>query len=156
MAPGLRGQAFFSTRQRKQLVPPLGRGHLGESLNANQRKQEMSRILLENEALLKRLQNRQSNYNVWSWENERKQQIKRIKQICMFPPSISKRKRYQKKSKGVLLDMEKRYASAGPNKQMYDMYNISMRNTVEGSQGQITGLGSLSALQNGAPDGQGA
>lgn len=46
----------------------------------------------------------------------------------------------------ALMDMEKRYASAGPNKQMYDMYNISMRNTVEGSQGHVTGLGSLSAL----------
>ena len=53
--------------------------------------------------------------------------------------------------------MEKRYASAGPNKQMYDMYNLSMRNTVEGSQGQVTGLASLSALQDAAmPDGQGA
>lgn len=57
----------------------------------------------------------------------------------------------------VLLDMEKRYASAGPNKQMYEMYNLSMRNTVEGSQGHITGLGSLSALQDAArPEGQGA
>ena len=54
------------------MVPSLVKGALGESLNAHQRKQEMSRILLENEALLKRLQNRQSNYNVWSWENERK------------------------------------------------------------------------------------
>lgn len=44
--------------------------------------------------------------------------------------------------------MEKRYASAGPNKQMYDMYNLSMRHTVEDSQGQITGLASLSGLQN--------
>ena len=53
--------------------------------------------------------------------------------------------------------MEKRYASAGPNKQMYDMYNLSMRNTVEGSQGQVTGLASLSALQDAAmPEGQGA
>lgn len=139
-------------------MPPLSKASLGESLNANHRKQEMSRILIENEALLKRLQNRQSTYNVWSWENERKQQIKRVKQICMYPPAFSKRKRYAKRSKGlVLLDMEKRYASAGPNKQMYDMYNISMRNTVEGSQGQITGLGSLSALQNAAaPDGSGA
>lgn len=76
----------------------------------------------------------------------------------MYPPSISKRKRYQKRSKGIaLLDMEKRYASAGPNKQMYDMYNISMRNTAEGSQGMAnTGLGSLSALQNVPADAQGA
>lgn len=27
-----------------------------------------------------------------------------------------------------LLDMEKRYASAGPNKHMFEMYNLSMRN----------------------------
>lgn len=152
-----RGQPFFSSRAKKPLIP-LQKGTVGESLNSHQRKQEMSRILIENEALLKRLQNRQSNYNVWSWENERKQQIKRIKQLCLFPPSISKRKRYRKKSKGVvLLDMEKRYASAGPNKQMYDMYNISMRNTVEGSHGDITGVGSLAALQNVAgTDGHGA
>lgn len=53
------GQPFFSTRQRRQVVPPLGKGAaVGESLNSHQRKQEMSRILLENEALLKRLQNR--------------------------------------------------------------------------------------------------
>ena len=27
-------------------------------------------------------------------------------------------------------DMERRYASAGPNKQMYEMYNLSVRNTM--------------------------
>jgi hypothetical protein len=40
---------------------------------------------------------------------------------------------------------------------MYDMYNISMRNTVEGSHGEITGMGSLAALQNvSGPEGHGA
>lgn len=47
--------------------------------------------------MLKRLQNRQSCYNVYSWENERKQQVKRIKQICMYPPSIIKKKRYTRR-----------------------------------------------------------
>ena len=42
------------------------------SLNRGQRNTEISRILVANEAMLKRLQNRQSNYNVWNWENERK------------------------------------------------------------------------------------
>lgn len=78
LAAMARAQPFFGARQKKGLAP-IPRGRVGESLNGNQRRQEMSRILLENEALLKRLQNRQSNYNVWSWENERKQQIKRIK-----------------------------------------------------------------------------
>lgn len=36
------------------------------------------------------------------------------------------------------LDMERRYASAGPNKQMYEMYNMSMR----------TGTGGNTALSN--------
>ena len=155
----LRGQPFFSSRQRQNVVPLVGgQRSVGDSLNGNQRSREVNRILVENEALLKRLQNRQSNYNVWSWEHERKQQVKRIKQICMYPPSISKRKRYQKRTRGmVLLDMEKRYASAGPNKQMYDMYNVSMRPPGDGSQGQMTGFASLSALQNEAgADGEGA
>lgn len=26
--------------------------------------------------------------------------------------------------------MERKYASAGPNKQMYEMYNLSVRNTM--------------------------
>ena len=37
------------------------------SLNQGQRNQEINRILVENEAMLKRLQNRTSNYNVSSW-----------------------------------------------------------------------------------------
>jgi len=63
---------------------------------------------------------------VTDWEHDRKSQMKRIKQICMFPPSISKRRRtYRKKFKAM--DMEKRYASAGPNKHMYEMYNMSIK-----------------------------
>ena len=60
------------------------------------------------------------------WENDRKNQIRLIKQICHYKPSISKRKKAFKR-KYEKLDMEKRYASAGPNKQMYEMYNMSLR-----------------------------
>ena len=35
--------------------------------------------MADNEAMLKRLQARQSNYNVTSWENDRKNQVKMIK-----------------------------------------------------------------------------
>ena len=45
--------------------------------------------MIENEAMLKRLQQRQSNYDVQSWEVDRKNQIKQIKKICYYPPSIS-------------------------------------------------------------------
>lgn len=46
----------------------------------------------------------------------------------MYKPSIIKKKKYSKRHRENL-DMEKRYASAGPNKQMYEMYNLSMRDS---------------------------
>jgi hypothetical protein len=96
------------------------------SLNSGLRNKEIIRILQENEAMLKRLQSRQSTYNVWNWELERKEQVKRVKQICMYPPNFStKRGRFQKKKRGI--DMVVRYSSAGPNKQMYEMYNMSVK-----------------------------
>lgn len=67
MSPTNAPQPFFSQRQKR-----LGGGN-HDSLNVVARNKEINRILNENEAMLKRLQNRQSNYNVWSWENERKQ-----------------------------------------------------------------------------------
>lgn len=99
------------------------------SLNRQRRTQEYNRILNDNEAMLKRLQSRQSNYNVIDWENDRKNQIKLIKQICQYKPSITKSKKSFKKRHYQRLDMEKRFASAGPNKQMFEMYNLSMRQT---------------------------
>jgi len=58
----------------------------------------------------------------------------------MYKPSISKRKKFFKKRAENEygydpLDMEKRYASAGPNKQMYEMYNMSMRANTAGGAG---------------------
>jgi hypothetical protein len=72
---------------------------------------------------------------VWNWEHERKKQVKLIKNICLYPPTISKTRRGFKKRIGgsskAKLDMERRYATAGPNKQMYDMYNMSMHDSGE-------------------------
>ncbi len=45
---------------------------LGNTLHAPIRNREISRILHENELMLKRLQNSQSNYNVNGWEQDRK------------------------------------------------------------------------------------
>ena len=73
------GKQFF--KQRKQ----------DHSLNKAVRTKEIHRIMHDNEAMLKRLQQRQSTYNVMSWENERKQQVKLIKQICHYKPTMLKR-----------------------------------------------------------------
>ncbi len=48
---------------------------------------ESKRIMEENEKLLERLQNRQSNYNVFEWENKRKLELQDIKRICKFDPT---------------------------------------------------------------------
>lgn len=114
---------FFSQRNKQKLNVSY---FPDNSLNKVRRTQEYNRIMNDNEAMLKRLQSRQSNYNVMDWENDRKNQIRLIKQICHYKPSISKRKKAFKR-KYEKLDMEKRYASAGPNKQMYEMYNMSLR-----------------------------
>ena len=137
-----RGEIFFNHRKKMTKNSTIN----DFSLNAGHRNREISRILLENEAMLKRLQNRTSNYNVQSWEKERKSHLKRVKQICMYPPSIisSKRRHVPKKigklsAKNLeLLDMEKRYASAGPNKHMFEMYNLSMRN-LDNMSGMVQG-----------------
>ena len=52
----------------------------------------------------------------------------------MYPPqAFSKKKRYSRRKATKITgeDMERRYASAGPNKVMYEMYSQSLRNTVQ-------------------------
>lgn len=47
--------------------------------------------------------------------------------------------------------MERRYASAGPNKQMYEMYNLSVRNTMGAPSEPYfqTGMPSLAEMRQG-------
>lgn len=55
----------------------------------------------------------------------------------MFKPTMLKKniKRSYKKNRNIdgnvvdKKDMQRRFASAGPNKQMYDMYNMSLRDS---------------------------
>lgn len=43
------------------------------------------KITMENQAFLKRLQDKQPNYNVGQWEFQHKERVKRMKNICEFP-----------------------------------------------------------------------
>jgi E3 ubiquitin-protein ligase TRIP12 len=56
-----------------------------KSLNTKARRLEMRRIAIENQALLKRLQDRSPCYNTQQWEEERKKTERRLKNICEFP-----------------------------------------------------------------------
>ena len=111
---------FFNSKKKQ--------GRSGEqSLNKAVRNQEFSRIMADNEAMLKRLQARQSNYNVTGWDKDRRSQIRLIKQICHFKPTLIKRKKLKRRqgANEDKLDMQTRYASAGHNRHMFEMYNLN-------------------------------
>lgn len=73
----------------------------------------------ENEQLLKRLQEAPATYNVFNWESSRKDQVKQIKNICYYPPSLLKKKG-RRKSRKPNVGLE-------PNKQLFDLYQQSLR-----------------------------
>ena len=59
-----------------------------KSLNKESRKRELLKITMENQAILKRLQEKQSSYNASKWIEERKEQEKIIKNICEYPYTL--------------------------------------------------------------------
>ena len=71
--------SIMNKRQNKDL------GNEVRSLNTNARKVESRRITIENQAMLKRLQEKSPCYNTHQWEEERKRTEKRLRYICEFP-----------------------------------------------------------------------
>lgn len=55
------------------------------SLNKETRKRDLIRITMENQAILKRLQEKQSNYNVFQWEKQRVQNERLVEKISEYP-----------------------------------------------------------------------
>ena len=76
----------------------------------------MQRITEENENLLKRLQEKQSCYNVFEWELDRKKQIKMLKKICYYPPSLTKKSRLRSKRHHT------QNGKIDPNYEVYQFY----------------------------------
>ena len=77
----------------------------------------------ENEALLKRLQEQSSVYNVYDWEHQRKQQVKMVKNICYHPPSLLKKSRKKSTRRGSGFESAKNE----PNRQLFELYQTSLR-----------------------------
>jgi len=71
-----------------------------KSLNRESRKQELLKITLENQAILRRLQDKNSNYNVARWENEHRVRQDLLKNMSEYPYELerSKKKRLFNKS----------------------------------------------------------
>lgn len=55
-----------------------------KSLNREARKRELLKITMENQAFLRRLQDKQPNYNVYRWEEEENERKKLLKNICEY------------------------------------------------------------------------
>ena len=58
------------------------------SLNKSYRKRELQRITLENQEILRRIQQREPNYNHAQWEEDRRQHERYMKNICEYPRVI--------------------------------------------------------------------
>lgn len=56
-----------------------------KSLNKEARKRELLKITMENQAILRRLQDKQPNYNVVRWEEEAQERKKILNNICEYP-----------------------------------------------------------------------
>lgn len=63
-----------------------------KSLNRASRKQELLKITLENQAILRRLQDKGSNYNVAKWEHEHSERQELLKNISEYNYEMGKTK----------------------------------------------------------------
>lgn len=61
-----------------------------KSLNKAARKQELLKITLENQAILRRLQDKSSNYNVAKWEHEHRARLELLKNMSEYPYDMMK------------------------------------------------------------------
>lgn len=93
----------------------------------------MHRITEENENILKRLQEKQSCYNVIDWELDRKKQIKMIKKICYYPPSLTKKSRLRSKR------LHTHNGKIDPNYEVFQFYQQNMKTTGQLPEGFING-----------------
>lgn len=85
-----------------------------KSLNRAQRKQELLKITLENQAILRRLQDKNSNYNVARWENEHRQRQDLLKNMSEYPDDYDRRFRKRLFNKSEAAGTAYRPRSLGP------------------------------------------
>ena len=77
-----------STNHISTSMPPVIGGLQKKSLNKDSRKRELLKITMENQAILRRLQDKQSSYNVGKWVEEEQERKRILKNICEYPYQI--------------------------------------------------------------------
>lgn len=85
-----------------------------KSLNRAQRKQELLKITLENQAILRRLQDKSSNYNVAQWEHQHRQRKDLLKNMSEYPDDYEKKYRKRLYNKSEAAGTSYRPRSLGP------------------------------------------
>lgn len=83
-----------------------------KSMNSDVRRRELMKITIENQAILKRLQDKTSNYSVERWEDQFKETEKRMKNICEYPVVFQSNPGYLKAKQMGLLDDQTRFQTA--------------------------------------------
>lgn len=61
---------------------------LSKSLNKEARKRKLVQITVENQAIMKRISQKKSSYNIDKWENQRKTVEKMLGNICEYPYTL--------------------------------------------------------------------
>ncbi|CDW80981.1 UNKNOWN [Stylonychia lemnae] len=95
-----------------------------KSLNRGIRQKEFQRITNENEQLLRRLQDRQSFYNVFQWEIDRKKQEQILKKLCYYPPNFFRKSKNKSKRLGLSL------LGADPNQEIFQYYQTNFKQSM--------------------------
>lgn len=70
----------------EQLLPPIKK-----SLNRGARKRELTKITTENQRMLRRLQERKSNYSVDNWIRDDENRRSRLSKMCEYPYRLDER-----------------------------------------------------------------
>lgn len=65
-------------------------GFAVKSLNKTARKETMRKITIDNQALLRRLQDKNPCYNTHQWEEDRRRTEKRLQNMCEYPYSLGR------------------------------------------------------------------
>ncbi|OMJ92784.1 hypothetical protein SteCoe_4418 [Stentor coeruleus] len=74
---------------------------LSKSLNREARKRKLVQIALENQAMMRRISRKKSNYNHGSWDIQRKNVEKMLVNICEYPYALGSSQKSFKSSKNT-------------------------------------------------------
>lgn len=90
------------------------------SLNSEVRKKEMLKITIENQQILKRLQDKTSNYSAKQWEDDFRVTEKRLKSMCEYPFALFTDPKKRADSRGA-------FQTADPFQSTADKENLLTR-----------------------------